>query len=283
MSYRMKSTVHTPAAHRGPKPIPVDLKSISARRASVNVKSVASPHGGVRIIHPTRADAFAIEGAVPGGDGGVTAFHDNGGRILHHPILTLMFWGNAWTDPAATPSQGDFTNAVSNLASGPWGTQLSQYRGIGPLTLEETVTITSSDPPISFTDPDVQSMIQAQITAGTVPAPDNAVDRIYCVLMPTGHSSGDTPFVGQHQDFDFNGARAYWAWITNDGTLTGGNSIPKILSHEVCEACSDPDLGSGILVDVGAEKNDEIGDVCNNTWATVSTVIRQVKLTQPST
>jgi hypothetical protein len=31
-----------------------------------------------------------------------------------------MFWGNAWTDPATTPSQGDFTNAVSNLLYGPW-------------------------------------------------------------------------------------------------------------------------------------------------------------------
>lgn len=63
--------------------------------------------------------------------------------------------------------------------------------------------------------------------------------------MPT-HSSGDTNFVGQHQFFDFNGSRAYWAWITNDGTLTGGNSIPKVLSHEICEACSDPDLGRAL-------------------------------------
>jgi len=88
--------------------------------------------------------------------------------------------------------------------------------------------------------------------------------------MPTGHSSGDTPYVGQHQFFDFNGARAYWAWITNDGTLTGGNSIPKVISHELSEAFSDPDLGSGILVDVGSDKNEEIGDVCNNTWTTVN-------------
>ena len=59
--------------------------------------------------------------------------------------------------------------------------------------------------------------------------------------------------------------------MTNDGTLTGGNSIPKVLSHEICEACSDPDLGSGILVDVGpSDPNEEIGDVCNNTWSTVN-------------
>jgi hypothetical protein len=44
----------------------------------------------------------------------------------------------------------------------------------------------------------------------------------YCVLMPAGHGSGHTSFVGQHQFFDYNGTRAYYAWGTNDGTLTGG-------------------------------------------------------------
>jgi hypothetical protein len=238
--------------------------------ATQTSRQIAAPHGGVEAFYPTRRKAKRVEGAIVVGDGGVTAFHDNGGRILQHPGLILIFWGNAWTNPATTPSQSDFMNAVSNLVHGPWGTQLSQYRGIGPLSLDQTVTVTSSDPPTTFTDPEIQNMIEAQITAGVVPAPDNAVDRIYCVLMPTGHSSGDTPFVGQHQVFDFNGARCYWAWITNDGTLTGGNSIPKVLSHEVCEACSDPDLGSGILVDVGTDKNEEIGDVCNNTWSTVN-------------
>ena len=267
MSSRMKGSAPITASHRGGKALPAAITSIAGPRALV--RTVVTPHGGVKALHATRADAIATEGALPGGDGGVTAFHDNGGRILQHPRITLMFWGNAWTDPATNPSQADFTNAVANLVDGPWGTQLSQYRGIGPLSLDGTVTITSSDPPQTFTDPDIQAMIQAQITGGTVPAPDNSVDRIYAILMPTGHSSGDTPFVGQHQFFDYNGARAYWAWVTNDGTLTGGNSIPKVLSHEVCEACSDPDLGSGITVDVGTETGDEIGDVCNNTWSTV--------------
>src|SRR5262249_50700257 len=97
-----------------------------------------------------------------------------------------------------------------------------------------------------------------------------AIDRIYCVLMPTGHSSGDTPFVGQHQFSDHNGTRIYWCWVTNDGTLTGGNSIPKVLSHEIAETLSDPDVGTGIIVDVGTDTGEEIADVCNNTWATVN-------------
>jgi hypothetical protein len=239
-------------------------------KKNINTKLSADTHGGVRSFSNVRAKALTSDITVTGGDGGVTAFHDNGGRILQQPRLILLFWGNAWNDPATTPSQNDFTNAVSNLVNGPWGTQLSQYRGISRMSLEQIVTITTSDPPTSFSDPQIQNMITAQLDAGNILAPDNSLDRVYCVLMPTGHSSGDTSFVGQHQFFDYNGARVYWAWVTNDGTLTGGNSIPKVLSHELCEAFSDPDLGSGILVDVGNDANEEIGDVCNSTWSTVN-------------
>jgi hypothetical protein len=226
-------------------------------------------HGGVRPKDLSTRPVLDAAG-VSGGDGGVTAFHDNGGRVLTQARIVLIYWGSAWTNPATTPSQSDFTNALTGTINGPWATQLAQYRGIGPLSIEQVATVTSTEPPATFTDPDIRNMIDAQINNGTLPAPSNSVDRIYAVLMPTGHGSGDTPYVGQHQFYDHSGARVYWAWVTNDGTLTGGNSIPKVFSHEIAEACSDPDLGSGILVDVGSDTNEEIGDVCNNTWATVN-------------
>lgn len=226
-------------------------------------KSLA--HGGVS---PTGVAAVSF-GEVSGGDGGVTAFHDNGGRILAHPRVILIFWGAAWNNAATTPSRTQFTNALTDIVTGPWGTQLAQYRGIGPMQVDQVVTIATSEPPTTFTDPAIRSMLETNITNGTLVAPSNTLDRVYCVLMPTGHHSGDTSFVGQHQFFDHAGQRVYWAWVTNDGTLTGGNSIPKIFSHELAEAVSDPDLGSGILVDIGSDTNEEIGDVCNNTWMTI--------------
>jgi hypothetical protein len=83
------------------------------------IQEIASPHGGVEPFSSNRIEN-PVGRPIHSGDGGVTALHDNGGRILQHARLTLMFWGNAWTDPATTPSQGDFTNAVSNLLYGPW-------------------------------------------------------------------------------------------------------------------------------------------------------------------
>src|SRR5205823_3776883 len=116
---------------------------------------------------------------------------------------------------------------LKGIVNGPWSSKLAQYRGIGRMSVEQTRSVTSSDPPTTFTNGDIQTMLKVQMDNGTLPAPDNAIDRVYCVLMPIGHTSGDTTFVGQHQFFDRNGIRAYYAWVTNDGTLTGGNSIPK--------------------------------------------------------
>jgi len=221
--------------------------------------------GGVPPVMVNRARLVQGE-IVISGDGGVTSFTDNGGRILQHARIVLIYWGGAWADPNTNPSQNDFSNAIAGILGSPWGTQLAQYRSIGPLTLEQVDLATDSDPPTTFTDAQIQALIEDRINQGFVPAPSNSIDRIYCVLMPTGHSSGDTPYVGQHQYYDHSGQRVYWAWITNDGTLTGGNSITKIFTHEVAEACSDPDLGSGIIVNGG----DEIGDVCNNTYSTIN-------------
>jgi hypothetical protein len=230
-------------------------------------------HGGVRESKWT--EGVTAVGAVAGGDGGVTAFHDGGGRVLTHAQIHLIFWGNAWNDASAAPSRAAVTDALTGIINGPWGTQLAQYRGIGPMSISGIVTITSSDPPTTFTDLDIKNMIEANINNGTLPSPSNTMDRIYAVLMPTGHSSGDTSFVGQHQFYDHAGQRVFWCWVTNDGTLTGGNSIPKVFSHEIAETVSDGDLSSGILVDVGTDKNEEIGDVCNNTFSVINGVCEE--------
>ena len=214
-------------------------------------------------------------GAGSGGDGGVTAFHDGGGRVLTSARIELIFWGDAWNNAVTVPSRTAVINALTGMVTGPWGTQLAQYRGIGPMSISGTHTITSSQPPTVFTDPVIKNMIEANINNGTLPAPSNSVDRIYAVLMPTGHSSGDTNFVGQHQFYDHNGQRVFWCWVTNDGTLTGGNSMPKVFSHEIAETVSNGDLSSGILVDVGTDKNEEIGDVCNNTYSVVGGVCEE--------
>lgn len=204
-------------------------------------------------------------------DGDVTAYSDNGGKLLTDCRVVLIFWGATWSStatPAAVPSFTDCVAALSDTLSGPWATQLGQYRGIGPISLEHTDLDVNSSPSASFSDSDITQEIESRIQLGSVPTPDSSVDRVYAVILPTGVGTKDHPGdVGYHGYFDrSDGTRAYWAWVTNDGTLTGGNSIPKVFSHELAEACTDPDIGSGIIVN----NNAEIGDVCNSTWQIVN-------------
>ena len=61
-------------------------------------------HGGVRPSSVKSAVArTAAEEPMAGGDGGVTAFHDNGGRILESCRVILVFWGTAWCNPGYQP------------------------------------------------------------------------------------------------------------------------------------------------------------------------------------
>jgi hypothetical protein len=234
--------------------------------------TIAAPHGGVAA---TTGTAPVLTGpgmaVLPGGaGGGATSVQDGGGPELTSAHLSLVFWGAAWTNPATSPSTAQCESALRSIVDGPWGTQLNQYHGIGRSVIDQVVTFSGSEAPAGFVESDISNFVDARINAGDVQAPADADQRIYVVLLPTGHSSTDTPFVGRHQNYSrADGTTVYYAWVTNDGTLTGGNSIPKIFSHELCEALTDPKVSTGPTSITLNNDGDEIGDVCNSVWSTV--------------
>jgi hypothetical protein len=235
---------------------------------------VVAPGGVARTVSTPAANPTGLlQVEVSGGDGNVTALHDGGGPVLSNARIVLIYWGSEWGAITTNPSHADFTAAFSKILASPWGSKLTQYRGASVGAVEAVDVNTSSDAAAHFTDPEIWNMINDRIAGGAVPEPSTAVDRIYCVVMPTGHSSSDTPFVGQHQMASRNGVDVVWAWVTNDGTLTGGNSAPKIFTHEVAEACTNPDVSSGFTVT--SDQGDEIGDVCNNTFSVVNGVAEE--------
>jgi hypothetical protein len=228
------------------------------------------PHGGVAGVGGLQAHAAEGAGGA-GGDGNVTSEQDGGGPVLNSARISLVFWGSAWSSAATSPTAQQFASALTDTVAGPWGTQLNQYHGIGPGAVDQVVVYTSSNPPAHFVESDIKSFVDARINDGTVIDANPAVQRVYAVLLPTGHSSSDTSFVGRHQNyFRQNGDAVYYAWVTNDGTLTGGNSIPKVFSHELAETLSDPDVSTGPTTITLNNDGDEIGDVCNNTFMTVN-------------
>lgn len=225
------------------------------------------PAGGV--VHAELLDEVStvepsdVIGVLAGG--GADKFVDNSGAVIQVTQLFLIYWGSAWTaTPPPTPTSGQVTAACQTLMRSAYMTGLAQYRGIGRGFVRGSVVITSSNPPAGFTDSQVSTFIDNQITAGTVPGPDVDNQTLYCVVMPRGVSASNTSFVGEHTYYTRSGQRIHFAWITNSGSLA---SLTRIISHEVVESATDPE-GSAFLGVAGTCSQGgwcEIGDVCSST------------------
>jgi hypothetical protein len=211
----------------------------------------------------------------------VTSTTDGRGRLLKDVEVICCFWGRFWTRsaPAPSPSAGDYALAIQAMLSGTYMSRLGQYRGINKGSLAYCDFNDTSDPADLYTNADVIAMLKGRFQNTNMPNPATGHDRFYAVIVPPGIRNSLTQYAGEHGSFDYNGSKAYFAWVGNTGSLTGHDCVTKVFSHELTEACTDPDVdngnGYGILVN-GTQaggalvKNDEIGDTCNNQYATVN-------------
>jgi hypothetical protein len=207
----------------------------------------------------------------------VTSTTDVGGQILTGVEVILCFWGSFWSrTPAPSPSSDDYKTAIEGILSGPFMGGLRQYRGVGQGALIYSEINESTDPANGYTDADVVNMLKARLDNTSMPPPIAGHNRFYAVIVPTGINNSLTQYAGQHQSFTYKGVTGYYAWVDNTGSLTGHNCVTKVFSHELVEACTNPNVdtsNNGILVngtkaDGSAVTNDEIGDTCNNQFAT---------------
>jgi hypothetical protein len=214
----------------------------------------------------TAGSAWSVSGPA----GGHARFADQHGPVLPTPQLYLIYWGTAWrAQTAATPTAAEVTGAVSTLMASGYLTGLTQYRGSGHGALRGSTLITSSDPPDGFTDHQVATFIDAQLSAGTVPGPGPGNQTVYGVVMPAWVTSEFPPgWDGAHTSYTRSGQKIHYAWFTNVGDLGG---ITAIISHELVESATDPD-GSGFRGDGRTCDGPgwcEIADICESTWASI--------------
>jgi hypothetical protein len=241
---------------------PASARSAGASQ-HLGVLTAAAEGGGV-VAEIDEYEAVAERGRPSGGGGGgASRFSDNGGAVIQIARVQLVYWGNAWTG-TPTPTADAFTDAVRTILAGPYTTGLEEYREIGRGHLVGSSVFGMSNPPTSFSDPDVANFVAARIADGTVVAPDQFNQNLYVVVMPQGVSSSGS-FAGEHTYYtDSSGRRIRFAWLTNSGSLA---SLTTIFSHELVESCTDPE-GSAILGVAGTCSQPgwcEIGDICSST------------------
>lgn len=208
----------------------------------------------------------------------VTSTDDKGGRVLTDVEVILCYWGSFWSStPPPSPSSAQYTQAFTAIVTGPYLGGLEQYRNVGQGTIIYTEINDATSPADLYTDGDVVTMLKDRIDNHGMPTPATGHNRFYAVIVPQGIRNSNTQFAGQHQSFTHNGATAYYAWVDNTGSLTGHDCTTKVFAHELVEACTNPDVdtsNNSILVqgkksDGSTVTDDEIGDTCNNEFATV--------------
>ncbi len=206
---------------------------------------------------------------VPGGSAAGTSIVDLHGMILTNVQVQLIFWGSAWAGNAS-PSANAVFDAAQTILSGSYMSKLSQYRGIGKGTMLGKFVIDPSDPSNPFSSDDVAQCILRLMAAGKVSKPEDDQQILYCVFLPVGVNFNQPDINGIHSyiyhisysfPIDVDLDKVLFAWVMNDGTL---DSVTTIFSHELAEACTDPD-GNGFQVTPLIQNSwHEIGDVCEN-------------------
>ena len=224
-------------------------------------------------IAPVKAGGLKTADISQSPDYTVTSTTDGGGLVLTSVEVAAVFWGSFWSKtPAPNPSADTYYQAFTGIVTGPYLTGCRQYRGVGPGSMLGKFINDSTDPANGYSDSDVVDMLTKFFDNNpSVPAPASGHQRFYAVVTPPGINNALSGDLGQHQSFSYKGANAWYCWCDSVGGLADTSASDggvNIFSHELAEACTDPN-GDSILVNGTGVSNDEIGDTCNNEFAIV--------------
>ena len=193
------------------------------------------------------------------------------------PLLTAVqvftvFWGdwNAAPQNALVPKLNQFFDFIltSQLLD-----QLGEYSVGNQKILHGartgSVTLATPAPGKTVDDSAIQTFLQKQISAGTLPP--TTPNTLYFVFLPPGvtvtqgGSASCKVFCGYHDAINNNVFYAVMPYPGCAGCLGGAaafDALTSTTSHELCEAITDPIPGQGWYDD----NNGEIGDIC--AWQT---------------
>jgi hypothetical protein len=194
------------------------------------------------------------------------------GPLLTSVQVFTIFWGD-WTkapQDALLPKVNQFFDFIltSQLLD-----QLGEYSTanlkIGHGSRIGSITLATPAPGKTVDDSAIQTFLQQQISAGTLPA--TTANTLYFLFLPPGvtvtqgGSASCKIFCGYHDAINNSIFYAVMPYPGCSGCLGGAaafDALTSTTSHELCEAITDPIPGQGWYDD----NNGEIGDIC--AWQT---------------
>ena len=195
------------------------------------------------------------------------------GPVLANVEIFTLFWGKGWQSAPSSGLISRINDFLAYILSSPLMDQLAEYsvagQTIGHGKFTGTLTLTSRALASSVEDSDIQSLIQRQIDAGAVLA--SGSNTLYMVFVEPGvtvvqsGSASCQSFCGYHDMFGngiYYGVLPYPDCAGCTGGQDAFTALTVTVSHELCEAITDPVPGQGWYDDA----NGEIGDIC--AWKT---------------
>jgi hypothetical protein len=241
-----------------------------------------TPGAGIAPLRGKPNDAVLASTAIAGGKlitygdaPAGTVFQNQGGPVIGNVDIQIVFWGREWASPNPPVAPGEIQNRIQTILHSPYLSKVTQYGCSGTARVRGTTYVTDGDPPNPFNDADVQSFVSGLIDNETLPEPDEDWDLFVCVFMPTYVNYGPGGVSGAHSSvvwsdydlFDVDNDRSRLAWIGNPGGPGAIDAITTTFSHELVEACTDPDTTADPAWRQTPCTNPsqcEIGDVCSS-------------------
>jgi hypothetical protein len=195
---------------------------------------------------------------------------DQGGPVLTRAKIVLSFCGSGWT--TGTFSTSDARRAFDAALGSPYLSRLVQYRGIRRaeivFAVEDTRNLGKLGPdPRKFVagniwliaDEEIKNVARVALRARP---PENNEEVFYLTVV----SQNPIPIVveqvdasGYHDKFDEDGRTIFYGVLLHQSASTVEESwhyLPSVFSHEVVEACTDPDVKSGFILNT-------VGELCD--------------------
>ena len=240
----------------------------------------------------------------------LSGFHLNyyGGRVISNVQVAVVFWTSSVDATTQSQIEGFYstvttssymdllseydTVGLTSVSDGLLGSNqlIGQGTAIGPFTVTPNINTTTT-----VDDNDIQAELQAQITAGHLPAPatDGAgnVNTLYMVYFPLGYTItlqgafSCQQFCGYHGTYVNNNLSIPYGVMPDlSGSCNGRcgsdptvfNNLTSVSSHELAESITDTEVGlvpGNIPVRPLAwydQTYGEIGDICNHQHVTLS-------------
>lgn len=282
----------------------------SGRRIHIVAKN---PHSSNQRIKDAASAPSCVNGS---GNAGTCSFKYYGGPIISNPDIVVVYWGSTVSNVVkcggGTDSHGNCigvsrffsatadstfidmlqeynanVNATAGSKNGSPGTGQLVGRGTVHVGSPFVITPHAANSGSTIFDANIQNEIQAQITAGTLPAPatdsTGNVNTLYFVYFPPGLFISDPEFgscvsyCAYHSTFALNAKDVPYGVIPDFGPGSGCDlgcgsgsqwqNVTSASSHEFAEAITDEAVGIGNFVDFPLAwydiNNGEIGDPCN--------------------